>query len=152
MYKVFTALFCLIVFLNYSHLLYHKLFSIRKTPFFFLLPFVGLLNLQLNKTKIVHLLTVFHPLEISHKLPCGCAQPLCCHSYLIFLFSLLAPVVVSSSTILAPPFPSSTQFLYCSSHLPSQRLRSSSHECFFSLFSKYSEGSYLFTVQKYMFH
>lgn len=114
---------------------------------------MGLYNLSVKQNQNCSLAHSFHPLEISHIAPRGCAGLRLLQSNLILLISshsgLLA--AASSSAFLAPPFPPSTQFLFCSSHLPLRGLRAVLLSCFFFSFSLNILRD-LYTVQRYMFH
>lgn len=148
-YKVVTSLFRLIL-LKMIAIYYILPFSILEKHPFFLLPFVGLLNLSVKQNQNCSLAQCSTPLNKPHSSMWVCRPQTA--ATVTWSSLSLGSVVVSSSTVLAPPFSSSTQFFYCSSHLPSQRLKSSSHKVLFFPFLSIFWGSYLHTVQRYMFH
>lgn len=105
-------------------------FYIGKT-LLFLFPICRIAQ-PFSKTKSkLFICSVFHPLEISHIVPCGCARP---YAAATVTWSSLS-LVTRGPFKMPLPLPSSTQFLYYSSHLISQRLRSSSQEGFWFLVS-----------------
>lgn len=114
-------------FLNVSHLLHLNFFYIGKTPLLFPFLFVGLHNLSVKQNRNCLLAASVPP--PGNKPP---SSGWVCQPYTAVMAGhlphLLSPV--SPSAFLGPPFPSSS-FLYYSSRLPSQRLKSSSHEVLF---------------------
>ena len=87
-------------------------FSIlEKHPFFFLLPFVGLLNLSVKQNQNCSLLSVPPLWHKPHSALWVCRpQTAATVTWSSLSGVTLGSFVVSSSTILAPPFSSSTQF------------------------------------------
>ena len=84
---------------------------LEKHPFFFLLPFVGLLNLLVKQNQNCSLLSVPPPWNKPHSSLWVCRpQTAATVTWSSLSGVTLGSLVVSSSTTLAPPFSSSTQF------------------------------------------